>query len=33
MIERAIMKAKELGDDNIVASLEKKYEEELKSDS
>lgn len=32
IIERAIMKAKELGDDNIVASLEKKYEEELKSE-
>ena len=32
IIERAIMKAKELGDNNIVSSLEKKYEEELKSE-
>lgn len=33
IIEKAIIKARELGDQNIIASLEKKYEEELKSDS
>lgn len=33
IIEKAIIKARELGDQNIIASLEKKYEEELKSDN
>ncbi len=33
IIEKAIIKARELGDQNIIDTLEKKYEEELKSDS
>ena len=32
IIEKAIIKAREIGDQNIIASLEKKYEEELKSE-
>ena len=32
ILEKAIIKARELGDPNIIESLEKKYEEELKSD-
>ena len=33
ILEKAIIKARELGDQNIIESLEKKYEEELKSDN
>lgn len=33
IIEKAIIKARELGDQNIIDSLEKKYEDELKSNN